>query len=443
MFTINQILTFAYESEYESAYDLPKKRLFSNPKIYTANGRLKKRWYVYFSYRDPSTGKLKRLTPFYGQANQYKTKEERLEVLTVYRKVLLKLLKQGYNPFEDNTALFEKLNPKLGQKTANNLSESISINQNVSEEEHDNSKGLTTITEAFEIGLKLKEKSISERTYKDYKNKINTFKKWLENNYPNITTTDQLNKKVFQDFLFDKLTTSSARNRDNYRTDLSSVMQVLEDAEIIKENYLRRIKKLGSRPERHKTYSEQQQKEIFEYLEINDPLLLLFIKFFSYSFMRPKEACRLRIKDINIDERTIQFKAKNSSLKTKLIPSILLKELPDITDMDQEAFLFTPHNIGGKWNASLESRRNYFSKRFRKVVKSHFKLGTDYGLYGFRHTYITKLYRAFENESSPFEAKSKLMQITGHSSMVSLEKYLRNIDAQLPKDFSDKLKTIL
>ena len=51
--------------------------------------------------------------------------------------------------------------------------------------------------------------------------------------------------------------------------------------------------------------------------------------------------------------------------------------------------------------------RNYFSKRFRKVVKSHFKLGTDYGLYGFRHTYITKLYRAFENESSPFEAKSK------------------------------------
>ncbi len=43
MFTNKQILTFAYESEYETEYDLSQKRLFSTPKIYTANGNLNKR----------------------------------------------------------------------------------------------------------------------------------------------------------------------------------------------------------------------------------------------------------------------------------------------------------------------------------------------------------------------------------------------------------------
>ncbi|RMZ51951.1 hypothetical protein EB822_00470 [Flavobacteriaceae bacterium PRS1] len=112
MFNLKELLTFECKNEYESAYDLSLKRSFSNPKIYSANGDLKKRWYVYFSFREPDNGKLKRLTPFYGNANKYKTKEERLEVLVVYRKTLLKLLKQGYNPYADNSELYHKLNSK-------------------------------------------------------------------------------------------------------------------------------------------------------------------------------------------------------------------------------------------------------------------------------------------------------------------------------------------
>lgn len=98
MLNFKQIVTFTYESEYESAYDLTIKKNFSSPKIYNAKGDLSKRWYVYFSFRNPETGKLKRVTPFYGDANTYKTKEDRLEVLTQYRKTLLKLLSQGYSP---------------------------------------------------------------------------------------------------------------------------------------------------------------------------------------------------------------------------------------------------------------------------------------------------------------------------------------------------------
>ena len=44
-------------------------------------------------------------------------------------------------------------------------------------------------------------------------------------------------------------------------------------------------------------------------------------------------------------------------------------------------------------------------------------------------------------QSSPFEAKSKLMLITGHSTMSALEKYLRDIYAELPEDYSNMLKS--
>lgn len=90
--------------------------------------------------------------------------------------------------------------------------------------------------------------------------------------------------------------------------------------------------------------------------------------------------------------------------------------------------------------ATENNRRDNFSKRFKEGVKDHFNLGIDYGMYSFRHTFITKLYRKLREEKSQFEAKSILMLITGHSRMIALEQYLRDIDAELPEDYSNLIK---
>ncbi|WMI64769.1 site-specific integrase [Aestuariibaculum sp. YM273] len=439
MFTSKQILTFAYESEYETAYDLSQKKNFTAPKIYTAKGDLSKRWYVYFSFRNPKTGKLKRVTPFYGDVNKYKTKEERMEALTIYRKTLIKLLKLGYNPFQDNTELYNKLNSK--KETSETNTKSIN-NTKAGEKKTEliEANGMP-IKEAFEFSLNIKRQLLSKTTTRGYQNRVDSFLKWLDENAPGLKNVNQLNKKVVSAFLNDTLQRTSARNRNNYRTDLSSLMQVLEDNDIIEVNFIKKIPVLKSTPERNKTYSLEIQEAIFKHLQVNDPILLLYIKFISYNFLRPIEVCRLKVKNIDIANRTIQFKAKNSPLKTKIIPEILWNDLPDLSTLDKEAMLFTPDKIGAEWDTDINNKRNYFSKRFKKVVKDHFNLGADYGLYSFRHTYITKLYRALVKESSPFEAKSKLMLITGHTTMTALEKYLRDIDAELPEDYSEMLKT--
>ena len=50
MLNLNQFLNFDSQNEHVLEHDLLKKKNFSPPKIYNANGDLGKRWYVYFSF---------------------------------------------------------------------------------------------------------------------------------------------------------------------------------------------------------------------------------------------------------------------------------------------------------------------------------------------------------------------------------------------------------
>lgn len=431
MLNLNRLLTFDIQNEYESEYDLSLKPLFSNPKIYSAKGDLTKRWYVYFSFRDPSTGNMKRMKPLYGKTNKYKTKEERMSILVAYRKSLLKCLKQGYNPFGDNTLLYNNLN---GHKVQSGQSTIVEVVEEKNEEPS------MSIREAFDFGLKLKEKLINSTTKRGYQNKVKQLLRWLEKHHPKTVSINLLNKKILTEFLNEVLNSTSARNRNNFRTELSSIIQVLADNEIVSENFVKKIPVLKSKPKRHKAYSEELQKKIFKYLSQEDEILLLFIKFVSFGFMRPLEVCRIKIGDIDLKNKTVQFKAKNSPLKTKIIPKLLWNELPDLSKLKKKLILFTPEEIGADWETESENRRDHFTKRYKRVVKDHFKLSADYTIYSFRHTYTVKVYRKLLGSYAPFEAKTRLMMITGHTSMSALEKYLRDIDAELPEDFSEMIK---
>ncbi|TDD94269.1 tyrosine-type recombinase/integrase [Flavobacterium cellulosilyticum] len=346
---------------------------------------------------------------------------------------MVTLLKAGFNPFEDNAELYAKRVQK--ESVAPPVMEESPVSITAVEEEPKMS-----LREAFDLSLKLKEKLISPKTKSNDENRVDNFLKWLTTNRPEIKSINQLGKKDVIQFLNEELYRTSARSRNNSRVDLSSLMQTLEDNDIIELNFVKSIPVLKSIPERNKTYTTEKQEDIFTYLEKHDPILLLFIKFISYNFLRPIEVCRLKVGDLNLTNKTIQFKAKNSSFKTKIIPEILLNDLPDLSMLGKDLVLFTPEKIGGEWSTRIDNKRDYFSKRFKSVIKDHFNLGVDYGLYSFRHTFITKLYKDFAKTMTPFETKSKLMLITGHTSMEALSKYLREIDAELPEDYSKSLK---
>jgi integrase len=133
---------------------------------------------------------------------------------------------------------------------------------------------------------------------------------WLSENRSDKKYIDELKRKDILDFLNAILLKTSARTRNNYRSDLSSLFQVLKNNELIVENHLKTIKVLNTKPEKHKRYTIEQQQDIFNYLEKEDVILLFYIKFIYYGFMRPLEVSRLRIKDVDIKNKTLQFQSK-------------------------------------------------------------------------------------------------------------------------------------
>lgn len=441
------------QTVHENVHDFTMKLNFSEPKIFTGGvaisqwsslskieqeNALKKDWYIYYSFRNPKTGKLERQPNIKAGANKFKTKKERLEVLKTLQRNLLLLLERGFNPYKDNSEKKEHLFSDKKVSITKNSQESVADLKNEATTQEPVSTNTTTIKESFDLALKIKKSVLSKTSYPNFKSNTTRFEKWLNEKGFTNKTIEAITKKTVIEYLNEVLENTSPRTRNNARIDISSLFQVLEDNDIIPENFIKKINVLKATPERNKTYTSTLQNDIYSYMEEHDKTLLLFVKFISYNYLRPIEVCRLRIEDIDLVDRKLYVKAKNSPVKTKIIPEILINDLPDLSKMDRKHFLFTPNGIGGKWETEETDKRDYFSKRFKKV-KDHFELGKEYGLYSFRHTFITKLYHEFAKTMTPNEAKSKLMLITGHASMDALEKYLRDIDAVLPEDYSEFL----
>jgi len=442
------LISLVLQNVYENVHVLPMKSSYSEPKIYTGGIQinnwsklpkadqkkaLNKDWYIYYSYRHPKTLKLVRQPNIKGGVNRLKTKRERFKFLQVLQRNLSFMLQKAFNPYEYNPEVESSFfgNNEIA-KTENVVKSEVSTVKTKKVE--------TTIKDAFILGLSLKKKVLAESSYPKFKSKINQFQNWLVKN--EFKLEDDINcitKKTVISYLNEVLLSSSARNRNNARTDINSLFQLLEDNDLIPENFVVKINVLKAKPKRNKTYTPKLEKSIFEYLSDKEPILNLFVQFISYNFLRPLEICRLKVKDIDVADKKIYLKAKNKLVKTKIIPNILIEKLPDLEQLDPDSWLFTPNKIGGQWDTKENNKRDYFSKQF-KNVKDKFNLGVDYGLYSFRHTFITKLYRDFRKKLTPFEAKSKLKEITGHATMEALESYLRDIDAELPEDYSEHLK---
>tara|TARA_R110002167_G_scaffold308208_4_gene512963 strand:- start:2973 stop:4253 length:1281 start_codon:yes stop_codon:yes gene_type:complete len=420
------ILQSAYATAYK--HGLERKK-YTEPKIYHGgdNFDLSKRWYVYYSFAKPDlldklgNPVLVRQTPITMRVNKnFKTKAERLLHLGIIKEVLLEMLKEGYSPYKDKL----KLNSKSLEYTAGAALD-------------------------YAYGIKLNE--LSETSIKDYKSRYSRFKTYLDKRNLLDKSILGITKQTVNDYLQTIVKASSARNRNNTRIVLSSLFGELENNEVIPRNFIENIKVLNTKSVSHKTYSLEVLEGLFAYMKENDPILLLFVKFVSYNFLRPIEVCRLRLKDIFLSQKLLRVQAKNKPEKTKIIPDIVLREIQDFDFSVQNHFLFTPTGIG-EWEATESSRRDYFTKRFWKLKKKYneyllatgktLQLGGEYTIYSFRHTFITLLFRKLRKDFTYTETCDKLMLITGHSSLDALKAYLKDIDAELPEDYSGLLSLI-
>ena len=362
---------------------------------------LSKEWYVRWSYRNPETGKMVRQKNIYGNVNSLKNHRSRIALLKhIQENLIIAIQTAGYSPYTQSE-----------------------------------NKPLSTL-EAIDKAMEIKKMHMTASSFVRFTSDINKFKDYLKNNGFERRFITSVTKKTVTDYLNEVLQKVSARSRNNYRTNIGTIWQTLEDEGIIERNFVAKIPMLKSKPKRNRTYTTAQVDELFAYMDQNCSNLLLFVKFVSYNFLRPIEVCRLDAHSFDWNSSTLTVRTKGEEMKIKTIPSVLMNEIPktDIRD-----YLFTKDGFWGKWDISEDAKRGHFSREFAKV-KKHFGLGEDYGIYSFRHYFITKLYRELRKDFSPLETKSKLMLITGHVTMSALEKYLRSIDAEISEDYSQMIK---
>ena len=379
---------------------------------------LKKRWCLVWFFRNPKTDLLERQTNYKGGVNRLRTMSLRYDFLKTCKKALKENIIGGWSPYDDNQDNFD-------------------LNE---------SKEIHSIKEALDLAYNHSKLTVAKVTSGSYRTTKNQFIEFIgaKNSIKDI---NELTKSAVLKFLNHKLKETSARTRNNSKASLSALFSIMENQlDIIDRNFIKDISNEKTKAKTNRTFTKKELKDIVDWLRKNDPYLLLYIRFVAYSFLRPVEVNRLKVKDINLEESLLYFQAKNKPLKVKRIPSIFIEDIKamNLHLYNKEHFLFTPKNEPSEWVSDDNSKRDAFSKRF-KVVKDKFNLGAKYGLYSFRHSFITNLFRTLrttENKSYS-EAIEFLQPITGHETREALEKYIHTHDMDIPKDWSDKIDFIL
>lgn len=418
-------ISLVYKSVYESEYEMPKYRNIKiHPKIleeksvdqFSASEKkeLTRKgyyWYVYFDFKNPS-GEWVRQKPEKQGINRVSDFDERYKLVYLLKKGVKQALKQGYDPYSDTG----------------------------------NSNEQFTVGDCLDYALDIKKSQVGNRTYKTYESHINIFKQWARKNGYINSHIEGVTKKVVLKFLNHISKTNENRTRNNYKTSLSAIYTILENEDYIQKNFIKNIPKIKETPRRDPTFSMDQLKVVFEYWESENEGMLVYLYFVMFMFWRNKECCRIKVKNINLNEKTISIdKTKGTGRKIKRIPDLIFDKLKDYIQVaDPEYFLFTPDGKPGPWInrdnriTKLDNRRNFFTKLWGRN-RERMKLGEEYVIYGLRHTGATILYKSIVPVHGHDRTIQVMSKITGHTSKALLE-YIHYIDADLPEDWSSFMR---
>lgn len=405
------------------------KKQYSEPQLYIPTEEMNgkevptvkpgKRWYVWYLWRNPETGKLDIKIKIYRGINRYKTVKERKAVGEAMKKATSLALERGLNPLGKNI-------DKKKQR------------------EEDSSRSLGN---ALDYALQLRSANKKESTIADYQVRLEFFKSWAKKNGYLGLPVDKFQLSHFYEY-YDFLLLEHKTNKgnalsnssiENHKRLLSSLFTQLKNKRIIDHNFIKDIPKLDVEPQQNTPFTPKEIQKIKKYLEKHDPYLLKFIPFMTQCLLRPREILRMKVKDLNTDDFILRVETKTEALATVKIGE---KIKPVIHEMDIRKFppdyyVFTPEGKPGIWTSKLNSKVGYIGKRFAKV-KEALGFGEDYGLYSFRHSAIANLQENLEKLGfSEVEITHKIMPITRHKTEKAVKTYLRNLKRFSPKDYSN------
>ena len=261
--------------------------------------------------------------------------------------------------------------------------------------------------------------SIKENTYLDYNKRIRVLKEYMKEHAIPILYIYQFNLSYISDFLDYILMDrdSSARTRNNYKVWLSSFCSWLVEKQYMEINPCEHIKALKEEPKRRDALSPSDLHKLKDYLEKHNRHYLLVCRMVYYTFIRPEELTRIRLRDIHLKEQKIYIGGDISKNRKDAMVGLndeLIKLMIDLDVFkhDGNCYLFSKDFMPGQKKITTKVLRNYFYK-----VRSALKFPETYLFYSLKDSGI----RDLANAAGIVVARDQAR----HSDISTTNKYLK------------------
>lgn len=390
------------------------------PHLNNADGDMNAAWYVEYSVRNNTTGKMERKRTYKGFA-KLNTYEERMEHAKKLIDQYTKKIESGdistvqVVEYDDellfNTATF-KFRKRLGPKFS-----------------------FRVMASRF---IAMKRKEVNKDTIQTYKSKLRIFNEFLsikKLHDKNITSIKNHHVVEFMNKVSDENNLS--------RTSVNKYQQILytffkwaiEKERVYMENPVMNIPRLGLVVDESAPSISRRVRAILKReIKKEDPQLWLNICFQYYCAIRPAELRMMKLKHINYDNEVVtvyNFLAKNHRTETVGIPKQLMRmiESLNLQNYDQSLYLFSHDGRPGVKPLGKNNMRNRFNR-----IRDSLNLSNEIKLYSWKHAGAMELVESGANVY-------KIQRHFRHKSLTTTERYwakrLGGAGKQILEEFPD------
>jgi len=340
------------------------------------------KWFVYYSFRNPDTGKMQRFKVYEG-INSIADIQEKKEFGSLLIKAVNFALAGSFNPFKE-----------IELKVA--------------------AKKWTLVQGLNYFKQQLYTRGLRKRTIQSYESIIRCAYEGLKDYLLNdIDTVTRHQVQAFLRYSFEKNKWSNTTFNNNL-TFIKSIFNYLIQAEIMQNNPAAKIRPLPENITRNKYFDN----DTFEKIKASaEPDLLEFILFLYHTGTRPNEARQLRYEHIHRESKLLFVPASIS--KNKKDDYVPLTDYVLTKYVKKEGLIF---------GTSV----NYFTQKFN-ALKNKLNLPEGVNLYSVKHTRAVHL---AQDGASPYA----IMQLFRHNSLDMTMKYLRDLGLQVNREGADKVR---
>jgi integrase len=354
---------------------MSRKKMVILPKLNDCGGDLSKKWFVYYSVRDPRTDKMERFKIFTGLFKE-KTKSKRYEVAQEIINDFTEKLKAGWTPFDAD---------KSGVIYEDELAYAA-----VAEVYQKKRAGNTTIHFYASKLISSVKNEIDAESLRNYKSVLRKFLSWAqglgfdENDIMFFQREIMIN---FFNFLIEDLK-RSARTVRRYNNFLHRMFQLAVEDKKIPINPvfdMPRTKRINDHTPR--PIKDDDVAKFFLELK-KHPQLYLAALLQMYCFIRPGNELRnLKINDIDWGRRTINVQREFSKVRKERrvsVPAFLVTILRDnykLHECNRDFYIFSHNNEPGPTRLGKNNLRMKFNQ-----VRTKLKMPDSYKFYSWKHT---------------------------------------------------------